>query len=108
GLALFARPIVSIFTDQEDVIRTAIPLVHIAVAFQLFDGAQVTAAGALRGAGDTRFIQWANVVGHYAIGLPLAVVLAFWAGMNERGLWIGLSAGLIVVALSLTIRFHRV
>lgn len=95
-----------LLTDQPDVLAAALPLVRVAAFFQLSDGAQVTASAALRGAGDTRTSQLANLVGHYAIGLPLAIGLGFYAGWGAVGIWWGLSAGLTFVALVLTLRFH--
>ena len=97
-----------ILTDKPDVIAAAIPLVQIAGVFQLSDGAQVVATGVLRGAGDTRTAPRANLLGHYVIGLPVAVGLGFGLGMGGPGLWWGLSAGLTVVAVMLTLRFHRI
>jgi MATE family multidrug resistance protein len=107
GFVLFARPLAGLLSDKPDVLAAAVPLIHIAAFFQISDGAQAVGAGALRGIGDTRFIQWANVAGHYLVGLPLAALLAFAAGKAERGLWWGLSAGLTAVALALFVRFHR-
>jgi MATE family multidrug resistance protein len=94
-----------IFTMDTLVIATAVPLVRIAAAFQLFDGMQVVAAGALRGAGDVRLPFLANVVSHWCIGLPTAVVLAFAFHLGAVGLWLGLTAGLVTAALTLGARF---
>lgn len=109
AIAFVAAPgaLARILTDRPDVIAAAVPLVQIAGVFQLSDGAQVVAAGALRGAGDTRSAQRANLVGHYLIGLPIAIGLAFGLGLRGPGLWWGLSAGLTFVAVTLTVRFHR-
>lgn len=104
---LFARPLAGLLSDKPDVLAAAIPLIHIAAFFQISDGAQAVGAGALRGIGDTRFIQWANMAGHYLVGLPLAGFLAFTLHKAERGLWWGLSAGLTSVALALFFRFQR-
>jgi MATE family multidrug resistance protein len=100
-------PLARLITDQPEVVAAALPLIRVAALFQLFDGVQVTAAGALRGAGDTRSTFYANVVGHFIVGLPLAVLLAFPRGLGATGLWWGLSAGLTTVALLLGARFHR-
>lgn len=110
AIAFLAAPeaLARILTDKLDVIAVAAPLVQIAGVFQLSDGAQVVAAGALRGAGDTRTAQRANLVGHYLIGLPIAIGLGFGVGMGGPGLWWGLSAGLTVVAIALTLRFHEI
>jgi MATE family multidrug resistance protein len=65
------------------------------------------AAGALRGAGDTRSTFIANLLGHYGLGVPVAVILAFGLGLGAVGLWLGLVAGLTAVAIGLSIRFVR-
>jgi MATE family multidrug resistance protein len=46
-------------------------------------------------------------VGYWLIGMPLAVVLAFWLGLEGRGIWMGLAAGLTVVAVLMTYRWSR-
>lgn len=94
-----------VFTVDEHVVRAAVPLVAIAAFFQLSDGVQAVASGALRGAGDTRWPLVSNLAGHYAIGLPTSLVLTFVLGWGARGLWWGLSAGLTSVALALLLRF---
>ena len=99
----FARA--GIITDEIDVIETVVPLLFVAAVFQLSDGVQAVAAGALRGAGDTRFPLLANLGGHYLVGLPLGVALGFGLGLGARGLWWGLSAGLTCVAVALALRF---
>lgn len=98
----------SILTDDAAVIAAAVPLIMIAGGFQLADGVQAVAAGALRGAGDTRIAMIANLAGHYGVGLPLGVALGFGLGWGAAGLWWGLSAGLASVALLLTLRFLRI
>lgn len=105
---LFATPLARIFTDSSEVVGRAAALLFVAAAFQLSDGAQCVFSAALRGLGDTRYSQRANVVGYYVIGLPLALLLAKWAGLAERGLFWGLSLGLTVIAVALARRFLAV
>ncbi|HEY0142902.1 MAG TPA: MATE family efflux transporter [Thermoanaerobaculia bacterium] len=105
--ALFPRPIIRLMTDQEVVIAASIPLMLVAAVFQLSDGIQAVGAGVLRGAGDTKYAFVANIIGHWCIGLPVALLLGFQAGMGIVGLWWGLCAGLTVVAVLLFIRFER-
>ena len=97
----------AVFTDDPTVVAAAVPLLRIAAVFQLSDGVQGVAAGALRGAGDPDIALWANVIGHWGVGLPIALVLAHGVGMGAPGLWWGLSAGLTVVAIWLSWRFAR-
>ena len=104
---LLPRQLASLFTDDPAVMDVAVPLIQIAAVFQLSDAIQAVSAGALRGAGDTRFSFVANVIGHYAVGLPVAAGLGFAAGMGAAGLWWGLSFGLTAVAVGQSIRFAR-
>jgi MATE family multidrug resistance protein len=48
-----------------------------------------------------------NVIGHWCVGLPIGYVLCFRRGWSVRGLWIGLSIGLILVAIVLTLEWCR-
>jgi MATE family multidrug resistance protein len=95
-LALAPRPLVTLFTRDPDVIRIAIGLLLVAAVFQLFDGMQAVATGALRGLGNTHTPMLVNLVGHWLMGLPIAYVLCFKRGLGAQGLWMGLAFGLIV------------
>ncbi len=94
-------PIVEIFTNDAATIALGASLLGIAAIFQLFDGIQVVSTGALRGLGNTRTPMIANLVGHWAIGLPLGCYLAFRGGFGVFGVWIGLCLGLVIVAVVL-------
>jgi len=96
-----------LLSDQPEVIAASIPLLGVCAFFQLSDGVQGVGAGVLRGAGDTRFAFVANVVGHYLVGLPVAVLLGIQLQRGVIGLWWGLCAGLTAVALALFTRFVR-
>ena len=105
GFFAFAPELVAALTNDASVLAVAVPLVHVAAIFQISDGLQSTAAGALRGAGDPHAPLYANLVGHWIIGLPVAVVLGFVARQGAVGLWWGLSLGLTAVAVALIGRF---
>ena len=96
-----------ILTSEAEVIAAAVLLVRIAGAFQIVDGVQAVAAGALRGAGITRWTLIANLVAHWAIGLPLGIWLTFGLEIGPAGLWWGLVAGLALVAAALAIKFLK-
>jgi MATE family multidrug resistance protein len=98
------RAFAGAYTDAEDIGRLAATLIPIAGAFQVFDGTQVVATGALRGLGDTRVPMLIGLVGFWFVGLPVSVALGFWAGLGPHGLWWGLVAGLAAVALLLVAR----
>src|ERR1700730_743181 len=90
----FPRQLAALFSGGDEVARASVPLLAVAAVFQISDGVQGVGAGVLRGAGDTRFAFAANLFGHYLIGLPVAVVLAFVFGRGVFGLWWCLCAGL--------------
>ena len=85
----------------------AVALLNVVVVFQVADGVQSVAGGALRGMGDTRVPFIFAAVGYWGIGLPAAWVLTLRAGWGVQGAWWGLAAGLIAVAVLLTGRFLR-
>ncbi len=95
----------AVFTSDAAVIAAAVVFVRMAAAFQIFDGIQTVATGCLRGAGDTRTPFLANLIAHWAVGLPLGAWLAFGTSMGGPGLWVGLTVGLVGVAVVLARRF---
>jgi MATE family multidrug resistance protein len=104
---LFPLPLARMAGAPPEMVSLVVPLLMISAVFQVFDGVQGVGAGVLRGAGETRFTFVANMVGHYAIGLPLSLLLGFGLQQGIVGIWWGLCAGLISVALALLWRFHR-
>jgi len=85
-------------------VAIALQLFAIAALFQLFDGAQVIAAGALRGYRDTAVPMLIAAIGYWAIGFLGGWLLAFPLGFGAVGLWLGLALGLAIVATALTMR----
>jgi MATE family multidrug resistance protein len=104
---LIPGTLVALFTNDAAVAATAVKLLAIAAVFQLFDGTQVTAIGALRGSGDTRWAMVSNIVGWWMIGLPVGVYLCFNRGWGARGMWIGLCVGLILIGCVLAVAWRR-
>jgi MATE family multidrug resistance protein len=101
------RGIARLFSPDPVVIGVGATLLLVAAAFQLFDGLQTVATGALRGAGDTATPMIANLVAYWFIGLPLGWVLCFRLGWGAVGVWIGLCIGLILIGSALLYAWHR-
>jgi multidrug resistance protein, MATE family len=89
------------FTRDPAVIAAAVPLLLVGAAFQFFDGVQITATGALRGAGNTHAGLYVQLTGYWVIGLPIGWWLGFGRKMGAVGLWIGLAAGLMFAGVAL-------
>jgi MATE family multidrug resistance protein len=101
------RWIVRIYTPDPEVIHAASALLFVAAFFQLFDGMQTVATGALRGAGDTRTPMVCHLIFYWAVGLPLGAYLCFRRGYGAAGLWAGLSVALILIGSALLYFWRR-
>lgn len=92
------------FTTESATLAVAVALIPLAGWFQVFDGLQAVTSGVLRGTGDTRIPAVLHVVAFWGIGIPLGYYLGFFTSWRERGLWIGLVAGLASAACLQTLR----
>jgi MATE family multidrug resistance protein len=113
AVALWTVPqaIIAVYIDIADpanreTVQIARRLIAIAAIFQVFDGMQTIAAGALRGYKDTLIPMLLAGFGYWGAGFLGGWLLAFPLGYGAVGLWWGLALGLAVVALLLTIRLH--
>jgi MATE family multidrug resistance protein len=104
---LLPGPIARIYTHDPAVISLTIKLFAIAAVFQIFDGLQTVATGALRGAGNTRTPMVWNLVGYWAIGLPVGCWLCFVFRWGVVGIWDGLCLALILVGVGLVDVWRR-
>jgi len=101
------RYIVRIYTPDPVVIDGAKALLFVAAFFQLFDGLQAVATGALRGAGDTRTPMICSVLIYWMIGLPLGYFLCFRIGWGATGFWVGFCVALILIGSTLLFFWRR-
>lgn len=112
ALAIFSGRfwLAGLYTTDAVVFALAAELLLFVAAFQLFDDAQATCTGALRGYKDTRTPVWIGAVAYWMVGFPVGVTLGFGPfGLPELGLhgfWTGLTAGLAVAAFALMLRFR--
>jgi MATE family multidrug resistance protein len=109
---LFPRLFVSAYIDVNDpanaeVVVLSIRFLALAAMFQLFDGAQAVAAGALRGLQDTRMPMLIAGFGYWVAGFGASIWLGFGTGWQGVGIWTGLLVGLFVVSALLIWRWTR-
>jgi multidrug resistance protein, MATE family len=107
ALLVFPRWIARMYTPDESVIAMTVGLLAAGAAFQLFDGIQTVATGALRGAGDTRTPMICHFLAYWVIGLPFGAWLCFRRGFGAIGLWIGLSLALVLIGIVLLLAWRR-
>jgi len=100
------RTIARFYTDDVAVAAVAAGLLRLAALFQISDGLQVGALGALRGLKDTRLPLVIVLVAYWLLAFPLAC-LGVRVGLGPAGPWLGLIVGLTVAAVLLNLRFWR-
>lgn len=100
---LFPRKVISVYLDVQNpdnaaVIALALPLLSIAAIAQGLDGLQKAVYGSLQGPQETQMPMLLNILGYCGVGLSVGHVLDFQLGMGSRGLWLGQSVAIAVVA----------
>ena len=98
----FFRPeIISFYTQDYDVSMIAMHLILFAIAYQLMDSWQVSAAGCLRGMQDTKAPMWITMIAYWVVAFPIGIYLARYTDTGAAGVWIGLIIGLSVACVLL-------
>ncbi len=104
------RALTMVYTHDAAIVALVPPLLRLAALFAIFDAAQIILTGALRGMGLTRVPMFASLLGYWAIGLPLGILLAFHGLTVHRtpsspygvvGIWSGLTVALVLIACML-------
>lgn len=109
GVVLAIAPgwIVRRYIEDAAVVACGAVLLRIAAVFELFDGFQVVVNGAMRGLGDTRTPMLVHLAGYWAVGLPVAYFLCFSLKWGAEGIWVGLSAALVLIGGALVFFWRR-
>lgn len=112
AMLIFPRLLLSAYVDvsapaNAALLGFALQYMVVAAAFQLFDGLQAVAMGALRGLQDTRVPMAIALFGYWVMGLASSLFLGFHTSLEGTGVWLGLLVGLVVVAGLMMIRWGR-
>lgn len=111
-MVLAPREVLSLYVDvaapaNAAMVAFAVRFMLVAAAFQLFDGTQAVAAGALRGLHDTRVPMLVALFGYWVPGAATSIGLGLFSPLAGMGVWIGLLVSLVVVAAMLLWRWWR-
>jgi len=107
-LLIFRHAVVGLYTNDASVTSIAIGLLLMAAIFQVADGVQIGAAGALRGYKDTRLAMAINTFAYWVLAFPLAYLAAVTFKSPPSYVWGGFVVGLTVAAILLTWRYALV
>ena len=94
--------------QKAEILSIGVGLLAMAALFQLVDGAQAVALGLLRGVQDTSIPMVMAAFSYWVVGVPCSYLFGFTLGMEGIGVWLGLSLGLALAAVLLSVRFWRV
>jgi len=106
-LLVFRDAVVGLYTNDPSVTSIAISMLLMAAVFQVADGVQVGAAGALRGYKDTRLPMAINIFAYWVLAFPLAYLAAVSYRLPPNYVWGGFVIGLSAAAGLLAWRFAR-
>lgn len=106
-LLIFRDAVVAMYTSDVAVTGIAISLLLMAAIFQIADGVQIGAAGALRGYKDTSVPMVINIFAFWVLAFPLAYLAAITYQAAPNYIWGGFIVGLGVAASLLTWRYDR-
>lgn len=97
-----------LYTHQTEVVSLAGSMLLLAALFQISDGMQAVAAGALRGMQDVKYPALIAFVSYWLIMIPVGYFLTFTFHFGLKGIWIGFIIGLTVAAAAQLVRFKMV
>ena len=104
---LLRYPVMSLFTEDTEVIKIGAQILIAVGIYQIFDGMQVVGAGILRGIKDVTITMYAAFISYVVINLPLGYFLAFICNWGPLGIWAGFIGGLSTAALLFRIRYVK-
>lgn len=101
------RPeIVAVYTQDVMVAEVAMYLIWFAIAYQIMDAWQISAAGCLRGMQDTKGPMWITMIAYWVVAFPVGIYLSRFTSMGAPGVWVGLIVGLTVACILLLMRLY--
>ncbi len=108
GFVLFNDQLPLIYINDVDVVNLAGILLIYAAIFQIPDGVQVTALGALRGLQDVKIPTLITLLSYWVVGIPFSYISTIYWDLGYHGVWIGLILGLTISSSLLTFRFFNI
>ena len=108
GLSYLIAPelLMGIFSDDPRVIEAGVTILRLVALYQIFDAIGIVLAGALNGAGDTRFTMWGRILLAWGLFIPLTWVILFRLDGGVWGAWFSALVYLTTLALLYLFRFR--
>ncbi|MBQ1234563.1 MAG: MATE family efflux transporter, partial [Oscillospiraceae bacterium] len=104
-LFVFATPLICIFSSDPEVITLGTQVLRIVAFAEPLFGASIVAAGALRGAGDSKAPFLLSLATMWGVRITLSFALASSMGLN--GVWLAMTIELVARGLVFLARMYR-
>jgi MATE family multidrug resistance protein len=102
-----AEPIYHFMHKDPQVVEIGIPAFKLLALFQIPLVVGTIYVHALRGAGDTRYPLWINLIGIFVVRLPLAYICGVLLDGGLFGAWVGMCSDLGIRAVLAAVRYVR-
>lgn len=96
-----------IFTNDEEVVAITAKLFLVVAFFEIFDGTQVTALGALRGLTDVKRPMYYALICYIFVEIPVAYFMGFVLNLGAVGIVGGFMVGIFLAAILFLARFKK-
>ncbi|WCJ33249.1 MATE efflux family protein [Euphorbia peplus] len=85
-----------VFSNEKEVVDYVTAMAPLVCVSVVLDSLQGAISGIARGCGWQNLGAYANLVGYYICGIPVAATLGFVLKLRGKGLWIGIQVGSFV------------
>jgi putative MATE family efflux protein len=101
----FSHQWIALFTDDPAVRVLGIKFCTVAAAIQIPLALAIVLAGALRGAGETRWVMLTPILGGWIVRLPLSYLFGYTLGFGLMGVWWSMMGDWVTRSLALGLKF---
>ncbi len=105
-LLIWPHLLISLYTNDPQVLREATSSMRIVAVLQPLIAVFIILSGALRGAGDTKWVLYVTLIGNWGVRLILGVIVAFYFHFGLIGFWVVNAIDIAVRALLIFCRYR--
>lgn len=103
---LAPRVVLTIITNDQSIIETAVPALRIAGFGQIFYAIGVVLANGLQAVGQTFYVMMAEVIANWFVFVPIAYFLGVYLKFGLIGAWFALPFYVLLYALVIFLKFQ--
>ena len=101
----FITPIARLYNDDPQVVSLAASALKIFIIFQPLFGIFMVLAGALRGAGDTKWVMYITAIGNWGVRLVFSLLFVFVFDLGLNGFWLAMGVDIVIRSILISWRY---